>query len=89
MFRCKRVSVQLGDVFAEKLTGNEDILRPIGLAPLSMDGSVDRTFQSFWLVTELCRFNNLPHARLVNQESDQQRMISTDALAQQNIYRKQ
>ena len=85
MFQKRRVSVAIGDIFTESLKGKKKIFRAMGVA----DSTPAEAFVSFWKVTELCQFNGLPHAKLINRETGQQRTIALEALERQEIYRKQ
>ena len=85
MFQKRRVTVEVGDIFIETLSGKQKIFRSLGIADQAPKG----TFQSFWEVTELCNFNGLPHGRLTNRETGQVRTIAMDALERQEIYTKQ
>ena len=85
MFGKKEVSVEIGDCFVEPLAGKKRIFRALGIAEKASAGA----FVSTWEVTEITQFNNLPHARIVNNESGITRTISVDTLARQENYLKQ
>lgn len=85
MFNRRRVSVGLGDVFVEDLPGKKSIFRALGVA----ENTPSDSFLNYWKVSELVQFNGLPHAKLTHCENGQQRVIACDALACQEIYKKQ
>lgn len=84
MFGKRRVTVAMGDVFVETLTGKKKIFRAMGVA----DSTPAEAFVTDWEVTEICTFNGLPHAKLTNHESGLIRTIALDALERQEIYKK-
>ena len=84
MFRRRRVSVELGDVFVEDLPGKKSIFRALG----ETDRTPQDSFLSYWKVSELLQFNELPHAKLTHSETGQQRVIARAALERQEIYKK-
>ena len=85
MFGKKEVSVEVGDCFVEPLAGKKRIFRALGIA----EKASAEAFVSTWEVTEITQFNNLPHARIVNNDSGITRTISVDTLARQENYLKQ
>lgn len=84
MFGKRRVSVALGDIFIEMLKGKKKIFSSMGVA----NSTPAEAFTTLWEVTELCQFNGLPHAKLVDHDSGLQRIIALDALERQELYRK-
>ena len=84
MFRSRRVSVQLGDVFIEALVNKKRMSISLGELPSASQENV----QSQWTVSALTTFNELPHARLTNEATGRVRTISIASLERQEIYKK-
>ena len=84
MFGRRRINVELGDVFVETLPGRKSIFRSMGLG----DASDGDNFSSQWTVAAFLQFNDLPHAKLIHNDTGQYRVIACDALERQDIYKK-
>lgn len=81
----RRVNVEIGDVFVEELPSKRSIFRALGGA----ESTPSDSFLNHWEVSQFLHFNDLPHAKLTHAESGRQRVIACDALARQEIYKKQ
>ncbi len=84
MFRAKRVSVEIGDVFFESPKSKARISISLG----KLHSASQEPEHGKWAVTALTTFNDLPHARLTNEATGRVRTISTASLERQDIYTK-
>ena len=84
MFRSKKVSVQIGDVFVETPRSKARISLSLG----ELHSARQETEHSKWTVLNLTTFNDLPHARLTNGATGRVRTISIVSLERQEIYTK-
>ncbi len=83
MFRKKLVPVAIGDRFEESLAGSKKLF-----AALNMQADAANAMKTVWVVDELVLFNGLEHARLLEQDTGESRLISIDILREEKTYKK-